>query len=58
MKPEQILGIVRHTLTFIGGILATMGYIDENIAMEIVGGLSTIIGGIWSIVDKRKENTK
>ena len=28
---EQLLGIVRHSLTFIGGIFITKGLIDESL---------------------------
>ena len=52
MKKEQILGLVRHSLTFIGGIYVMRGLIQEQLAQEIVGGLLTAIGGIWSIIDK------
>ena len=52
MKKEQILGLVRHSLTFIGGIYVMKGIIQEELAQEIVGGLLTAIGGIWSVIDK------
>ena len=52
MKKEQILGLVRHSLTFIGGIYVMRGLIQEQLAQEIVGGFLTAIGGIWSIIDK------
>jgi hypothetical protein len=52
MKKEQILGLVRHSLTFIGGIYVMRGLIQEQLAQEIVGGLLTAIGGIWSVIDK------
>ena len=52
MKKEQILGLVRHSLTFIGGIYVMRGLIQEQLAQEIVGGVLTAIGGIWSIIDK------
>lgn len=51
---EQILGIVRHTLTFIGGILITRGLIDETAVTEIIGGAITLTGLIWSVVVKNK----
>ena len=54
MSREQVLGIVRHTLTFVGGLWVMKGVIEEGIVTEIVGGLMTTIGGIWSIVDKTK----
>jgi hypothetical protein len=52
MNKEQILGIVRHVLTFVGGILITKGLVDETFVTEIVGGLSTIIGAVWSFFVK------
>ena len=54
MKKEQILGILRHSLTFIGGLLVMKGLIDETTATEIVGGVITLVGTIWSIVEKTK----
>jgi len=55
MTKEQILGIVRHTLTFVGGILIMKGIIDEGAWTEISGGALTLAGTIWSIVDKNKK---
>jgi hypothetical protein len=53
MNKEKILGIVRHTLTFVGGILIMKGIIDETIVTEIVGGVVALAGTIWSIFDKK-----
>lgn len=53
MKREQILGIIRHTLTFVGGILVMKGIVDETMVTEISGATLTLIGGIWSIIEKR-----
>jgi hypothetical protein len=52
MKKEQILGLIRHSLTFIGGIYVMRGIIQEQLAQEIVGGIVTAVGGIWSVIDK------
>jgi hypothetical protein len=54
MNKNQILGILRHSLTFIGGILVMKGLVDETTATEIIGGVITLVGTIWSIVDKTK----
>jgi hypothetical protein len=54
LTKEQILGIVRHGLTFIGGILIAKGLIDESTATEIIGGVITLAGTIWSIIEKNK----
>ena len=52
MKKEIILGLIRHTLTFIGGILIMKGLVDETTVNEIVGATLTLVGGIWSIINK------
>lgn len=49
---EQVLGIIRHTLTFVGGILVTKGLIDETAVTEIIGGIVTLTGTIWSVIAK------
>jgi len=56
MKKEIVLGIVRHTLTFVGGILIAKGLIDESMMQEIGGAIATLVGGIWSIISKQKTN--
>ena len=54
MDKEQVLGIVRHTLTVIGGVLITKGYIDESLLAEGIGIIASIIGFVWSILSKNK----
>jgi hypothetical protein len=54
MNKEQVLGIIRHTLTFVGGFVAAKGLLSEGVVLEIVGGAVTIVGTVWSIVDKIK----
>lgn len=49
---EKTLAIVRHALTFLGGVLVTQGYVDTEIYLELSGAVMTLIGGIWSIIDK------
>ena len=53
LSKEQILGIIRHSLTFVGGILVMRGIVDETTVTEIVGGALTLTGAIWSIVEKK-----
>lgn len=53
MSKEQVLGIVRHTLTTIGGILIANGLIDNGSVTEIVGSVITIIGVVWSVAAKK-----
>ena len=55
MKKEEVLGIVRHLLTFIGGGVVAKGIVNESQLFEISGAIMTIIGSVWSVVDKRKK---
>jgi hypothetical protein len=50
---EQTLGLIRHTLTFVGGILIAKGLITESISLDIIGGVMTLVGSIWSILSKK-----
>jgi hypothetical protein len=53
LTKEQILGIVRHSLTFIGGIFLMKGLIDESTIELIVASSITLAGAIWSVFDKK-----
>lgn len=53
MKKEIVLGIIRHTLTFVGGVLIMKGLIEEGLVQEITGAVITLVGGIWSVLDKK-----
>lgn len=54
LTKEQLLGLVRHAVTFIGGVLVMKGLIDNSLVQEFLGGATTLAGVIWSIVDKKK----
>jgi hypothetical protein len=54
MKKEQVLGIVRHVLTFVGGIVVMKGLATDSMVQEIVGTALTLVGSIWSVVAKQK----
>jgi hypothetical protein len=53
LTKEQILGIVRHALTFVGGIVVMKGLVDETLVTELIGGAMTLTGAIWSIINKK-----
>lgn len=53
LTKEQILGIIRHGLTFVGGILVMRGLVDETMVTEITGAVITLTGAIWSIITKK-----
>jgi hypothetical protein len=52
LSQSQMIGIIRHVLTFIGGILVTDGTINSTTENQIIGSLMALIGLIWSIVTK------
>jgi hypothetical protein len=54
LTQQQVLGIIRHILTFGGGIVVAKGYADDTAVTEITGAIITLIGAIWSIVAKNK----
>lgn len=53
MNKEQKLGIIRHVLTFVGGILLAKGLVDESLLTDMVASIMVLVGGAWSILDKR-----
>jgi hypothetical protein len=55
MNKDQVLGVIRHLLTFVGGILVTKGLLDEATSVEAIGSVTALIGTIWSIVSKLKK---
>ena len=54
MNKEQILGIIRHTLTFVGGILVIKGIATEAMTNEVIGAVMTAAGAIWSVIKNGK----
>ena len=53
MNIESILGVIRHILTFGGGVLVSKGTLDQTMMLEGVGAIITLIGIVWSIRQKR-----
>jgi hypothetical protein len=53
MNKEQILGLIRHTLTFVGGIIVAHGVATEALTADLIGGIMTVVGSVWSIVSKK-----
>ncbi len=52
ISKEQLLGVVRHTLSFFGGILVMKGILDEAILAELSGAVVALSGAIWSLINK------
>jgi hypothetical protein len=54
MYKEQVIGLVRHALTFIGGVIVAKGLASDALMVELTGSVIALIGAIWSIVVKIK----
>jgi hypothetical protein len=57
MNKEQVLGIVRHILTFAGGIVVSRGLLDDATVTAVVGAIITIGGAVWSMLAPEKAAT-
>ena len=53
MNSQQFMGIVRHVATFVAGVAVSKGYLDDQSALEIVGGLVALAGIVWSWTSKK-----
>lgn len=57
MNKEQVLGIIRHTLTFVGGIFVIKGMATEAMTEETIGAIMTAVGAIWSFIKNGSSTT-
>jgi hypothetical protein len=53
VQKEQVMGLVRHGLTFIGGILVAKGLATDGQIMDMVGMLMTFVGTVWSVLSNK-----
>ena len=53
MNKEQVLGVLRHSLTFLGGLLMAQGLLDDAMVAELSGAIITLVGGLWSVLIKK-----
>ena len=51
---ERIEGLVRHTLTTLGGLLVAHGRLDETLVEPMVGIGLAGLGMLWSILEKAR----
>ena len=54
LSKEQVLGIVRHGLTFVGAIFVVKGGLSEGQWFEISGAAMSFLSVVWSVVDKKQ----
>ena len=50
---EQLMGLVRHALTFIGGVLVAKGLATDGQVIEMIGSAVTLFGTVWSVLNKK-----
>ncbi len=53
LSKSQLLGVLRHVLTFTGGVLVTQGLLETGVMTEFVGGIMTLAGAVWSVIEKK-----
>lgn len=53
MKKQQALSMIRHTLTFVGGLLVMRGTVDEGTVNELSGAVIALVATVWGIVEKQ-----
>jgi hypothetical protein len=53
VRREQIMGLVRHGLTFIGGFLVAKGLATEGQTMDMVGMAITTFASVWSVLSNK-----
>jgi hypothetical protein len=56
MNRSILLGLIRHTLTTVGGVLVTRGLLTTADLDAIAGGLAVLAGVLWSILEKRRRS--
>jgi len=54
---NAIIGLIRHILTFAGGFVVASGDIAEPQLDTLVGALVTVVGIVWSVLEKRKKKS-
>lgn len=55
LTSDQIGGIARALLTTLAGIAVTKGWVDQNTAVTIVGGVVTVFVAAWSWYTNRPQ---
>lgn len=53
MDKAKMLGLVRHALTVVGGVLIAKGYLEESQMNELIGAALTLFGTGWSVASKK-----
>lgn len=52
MNKDTVLSIIRHLLTFAGGLVVAKGYLSDSTVTQIAGAVPGFIGLVWGAVDE------
>ena len=52
MKQEQVMGIIRHALSAVGGFATYKGWVDAQESEQLIGILLLIVATLWSVSAK------
>lgn len=53
MTSDQVGGLIRSILLFIGGWAVTQGWLDNGTMVAVVGGIVTVLTAVWSLWSNR-----
>jgi hypothetical protein len=53
MKQEQIMGIIRHALSAIGGLASYKGWLNAEESEQLIGILLLVVATLWSVAAKK-----
>lgn len=48
MTNDQLQGLIRNVLMFVGGLAVSKGYVDAATSTAIIGGAVALFGAVWS----------
>lgn len=54
MTKDQVLGIIRHAITFVGAILVLKGITNESVVNEVAGSVISLVSIVWSVLSKKE----
>lgn len=51
---DQLLGLIRHGLTAVGGFIVAKGLVEDSLIQDAIGAVMTLVGIVWSVASKKK----
>lgn len=57
LNKVTVMALVRHAMTFAGGVLISAGIFDAGTIEQLTGAIVTIAGALWSLYEKSQRET-